>query len=414
MTNSPIEVAIERYEAALTILEEATAESSPAEKVLEVLVTRDAIQAMLIHSNQIFNPQLIKIIQLDNRLKQQAPKITQTANLADWRESFQPAEEAWWWFFEPSLHRRDQLDWLWSGLSVAFLTVSLSLVVDISSRFLSGGANALGALAVSTQSILTLLTAKSALTETGQKGIQNLLSRLKLPKYLWNEVQLGLSGLLLLGLYGLYSALPLIGDFYRRRGIKNFEAGHLASAESYYRRALALNPNDVKTNFYLGLLYEDLKDLENARLQYRIAVLGGYKEAFNNLARLYILQKNYAAAASLLQQLRLLGIDPKDKNFNFVLYKNLGWLQFEQNQLASARANLETATRLVEDQASAHCLLAQVLEKQHEFKTARTHWESCLAYAAGIIPEEAVWIGLAQQRLVTPESSSTSRIEEKK
>lgn len=412
MTNSSIESAIERYDAGLTILEKAASKPS-AEQILEVLMARSAVQAALDNSNHGFTKPFIKVIELDSRLKEQAQKITQTVSLAYWRESYHPPDEAWWWFIEPPPHRWDQLDWLWNGLSLACLTVSFSLVVDISSRFLSGGADALGALAVSTQSILTLLTAKSTLTETGHNGIKHLLGRLRLPKHLWNEMQLALSGLLLLGLYSLYSALPLIGDLYRQSGIKHFEAGRLASAESDYQRALALNPNDVETNFYLGLLYEDLQDFAKALTQYRIAVLGGYKEAYNNLARLYILQKNYAAAAFLLQQLRLLGIDANDKKFNYVLYKNLGWLQLEQNQLASAQANLETAISLINEQASAHCLLAQVLDKEDKSKQAKTYWENCVVFATGITPEEAIWIGLAQQRLVAPESAPASKIEKK-
>ena len=86
-------------------------------------------------------------------------------------------------------------------------------------------------------------------------------------------------------------------------------------------------------------------------------------------------------------------------DLNYTLYKNMGWLQLEQNQLASAKVNLQLAIDLAPEQAAAQCLMAQVLDKQKLSQQALPHWEQCLAYASGLQPEEANWIRLARERL---------------
>jgi Flp pilus assembly protein TadD len=39
-----------------------------------------------------------------------------------------------------------------------------------------------------------------------------------------------------------------------------------------------------------------MRDFDRASSEYKLAMLGGLASAYNNLARLYILDKNYAAA----------------------------------------------------------------------------------------------------------------------
>ncbi len=399
MGSTELESALNTYETVLTSLEQAGTKLM-AEEVLSVLISRDVLEDSL-HSPSVppESQVLLQILDLDSRLKGQAKRITATVDLAASRASLNPPETAWWWFLEPSPHIFDRLDWLWSTLSVASLTGSFSLALHISSCFLAGGADFFGTLAVSTQVILTFLKAQGSFTEAGKQGLRKFLCRLNLPEYWWREVELGLSGALLAGLVVFYCTLPQIGESYRRSGIKHFEAGYLASAKGDFQRALHLNPDDVETNFYLGLLYEDLQQSDQAKEEYRIAVLGGYQEAYNNLARLYILEQDYSMAASLLQRLRTQGVDPNNVELNYAFHKNLGWLQLEQNQLASAKANLQLAIDLAPEQAAAQCLMAQVLDKQKLPQQALPHWEQCLAYASGLQPEEANWIGLARERL---------------
>ena len=399
MASAEFDSVLYAYEAALMRLEEAKSKATPKE-VLTVLISRDALQEnMQGLTVPVVSDQLLKIVELDNQLKHHAALINSTINLSSSRASLDPPQTAWWWFLETPPHFLNQLDWFWSLLSVASLTGSFSIALFISSCFLAGGADIFGTLAVSAQAILTFLQAQGRFSKEGKKTLQHFLKRINIPEYWWREVELGLSLILLSSLLLFSSILPSIGEEYLRFGIKHFHAGHLSRAEGDFQRALHLNPDDVETNFYLGLLYEDLQQLNKAKEQYRIAVLGQYAAAFNNLARLYILDEQYSMASSLLQRLRMQGIDPNDVELTYAFYKNLGWLELGLNQLVSAKSNLQLAIDSDPAQPAAQCLMAQVLDKQQMPQEALPFWNNCLAHASGLFPEEAYWIGLARERL---------------
>ena len=398
MTISQLYSAIRRYEAALIELENAV-ENLSNEVILSVLIARDAVQAELTAVTQIPKRKLIAVTQLDGRLKKQARSIAQTVQLADWRASFNPPKEAWWWFLEIPIHPLDRFDWLWSAFQVVFLTGSLSLVVDISSRFLSGGLDVLSSFTVVSQSVLTLLTVGGALTKAGQTAIEQAFLRLGIKQYLWQEIKLGLSALLLLVLIGFRAFLPQIATCFNEWGLEKYIAGEWAIAQSKFERAIGLNPDDAAAHYNLGRLYEDLQDLDQAKAQYRLALRGGLDVAYNALARLSIQNKKYSEAVSLL--LKGLEIAPeKDDQVRSALLKNLGWARLKQQRYAEAESNLREAIRLDQKRASAHCLLAQVLEERKGApKSALKEWEICLRYANSRYPEEDIWIGMAQERI---------------
>jgi AAA-like domain len=204
------------------------------------------------------------------------------------------------------------------------------------------------------------------------------------------------SSLLLLGVIFLP---PWLAVFYNNRGFNNLLAGRLVSAQSDFSWAIKFNPNYVEAHYNLGILFEDLKDFERARVEYRIAAQGGLVAAYNSLARLYILEENYSEAVSLLQ-MGLKQIKNDNKPLKSVMLKNLGWAKLNQKRYAEASAILQDAISLSNDKGSAHCLLAQVLESEGDNKkSALLEWKKCLMYASSSNPEEYAWISLAKQRL---------------
>jgi tetratricopeptide (TPR) repeat protein len=377
-----------------------------SEEILSVLVARDAVRIALANTHPIPRPKIRLVTELDERLKRQAKTIARLIPLDEWRRSFHPHPEAWWWFFEPPLHPLDRLDWLWNALTVTSLVASLSLVVDISSKFLTVEPGLFGSFAVIAQSVLTLFTAGSTLTKAGQTAIEKGLSRLGIPTYWRQEVKLGLSGLLLLGLFGFRNSLPQISAYYNQQGVNNYETGEWSSAIANYERALSLDPDNAKAHYNLGVLYEDLQDFEKASTQYRLAAQGDFIASYNNLARLYIKEQKLAEAASLLWY----GLErvQQDNDLKSALFKNLGWVRLNQQRYGDAEAALRDAIALSEASASAHCLLAQALEKQRQIQAARLEWELCLSHADQRIPEEDTWLNLARQSLEGQKSNDTS------
>ncbi len=397
MSSTDLKQAVEQYSAALVEIEQARPSPS-ARQTLAALKARDLVQAALADKAQDPVDSLLTLVQLDDRLRKQAGPIAQSVNLTEWRASLNPPAQAWWWFLEAHVppHRSDRFDWLWSATAVLCLTGSLSLLVDISSRFLKGGPDTFGAFAVIVQSTLTLLAAGGALTKAGQEVIERALKSLNAPKHFWNEIKLGLAVALLLGLVSFHLSLPQIAILYNNNGLENYRAGHLASAQFDYDRALKLNPDYPEAHYNLGLLYEDLQDPDRARTEYQLALSGGLDAAYNNSARLYILEENYSAAVQLL----LVGLDSaQDDTVRYDMLKNLGWARLGQGRYAEAKASLEPAIALASEKAAAYCLLAQVLEAQDDQARALVEWENCLKFADGRNPDEDAWIDLARRAL---------------
>ncbi len=191
-------------------------------------------------------------------------------------------------------------------------------------------------------------------------------------------------------------------------GWQHYGNGDFSSAEENYQRALSLNPDNSLAQFKLGLLYEDLQQSELAEKQYLLAIEGGNQNAINNLARIYILKKNNAAAVSLITNARARFVQQKltlTPDTEYAFLKNLGWARFNEESYNEARFNLDKAFNLLpktrpenQKRADIYCLLAQVKEKQGE--NAEKHWNQCNALANPIYPEEDQWRRLAQQRLI--------------
>jgi tetratricopeptide (TPR) repeat protein len=398
MTVSELVSAVKQYNLTLTVLEKAATTHPSPQQVLNVLIARDEVRAVLTAKTQNDEESLMVIILLDQRLKKQAGLITKIVHLAEWRASLHPSPEAWWWFLQPPIQRWDHLDGLWSALSVTSLTATLSLVVDISTRFLSGGPDTLAAFAVISQSCLTLLAAGGVLTTAGRQAIESLLKKLKIPKHFWHETSFGFAGLLLLCTIAFRLSLPEIAKEYNKKGLEDYRAGRLTSALFNFNRAIKLNPDDFDAHYYLGSLYDtELFDYDRASAEYQLAVQAGNDKAYNNLARIYILQdKKYDAAVTLL----LDGLNKvRDKDVRYSLHKNLGWVRLKQKRYAEAKAELQEAIELGRDKAPAYCLLAQVLEGQNKKKNALSEWEKCLNLASSDLPDEDNWMGIAQERL---------------
>ena len=416
--NTQLEIAIEHYEAALKSLNNT---NSDIEQVLAVLNARDAVQKALKQEKSIPNSRLQKVIELDEYLRNNAEGITRAINgktankLQSWRESIQPSAEAWWWNLDDiAPHPWDRWDWLWISLSIAGWTANISLLVNIATRFLGAGVGLLGAAAVTLPSILALLQAGSQFTKTGQEGLDKLLDK-KIPQQYHQEVKLASTLVMSGALVMFWLSLPSISDWYNRNGLKNYDDKNLGTAEQDYLKAISLNSDNIEAHYNLGNLYEDWQDLEKAKKEYQIAISGDLPSAYNNLARLYLQEKKYPQAASLLAQgLSLAHKKNSEPEIKYSLFKNLGWVRFKQDRNAEAQFALQAAVSILNEKdnikyisnpAAAYCLLAQVLEKQKN--PAITEWRKCAELGSTLNPDEDSWLHTAQEKIqpkITPKA----------
>ena len=419
-TDSEFNSALKKYTRALKVLKDELAAFEQkksnqksgtelsAEICLDVFIARDEIQRYLRDRDPSIRKFLPELSQLDKQLKEQIATIEKRFPLAEWRKILDPPTSAWWWQGEAPdiIHPWDRLDWLWELLTIPTLTINFALVVSISSRFLAGGPDALGAIAVVGQSVVAMLAAGAPLTQAGQKIIEQVLEKLGLPKYLWHEAKLGIAILAFLSLFGLQNSLPNIARIYLKRGITAKDK-FPTSALADYKRAIELDPNNMEAHYRLGAIYEELLEFDKANSEYRIAMLGGCVEAYNNLGRLYIVEEGDAAKAAVLLTRAQNKVDDfrctsdtDVKSLSYSLLKNLGWARFIQKRHTEARNYLEEAIKLNPEKAAPYCLLAQVIEEERDEShiDALTAWESCLDYANRLSLEEDKWLYMAEQR----------------
>ena len=435
---------LSQYRAALQSL--ATDSPLSDQQALEILCARDALNNALTQEPFIAAELLECIHELDAQLQQHKQRIDQALELSSYRHSLPAKPKGWWWYLDQQRppHRLDRYDWVFKGLTFGGWSVSLALLVNIASRFLSGGPDVVGTFAIIVPSLITLLKAKSDLTEEEQKdndfsealkkGFEALLITWKVPKFLHAETKFCSTMALLLGLLGFWYNLPTISAIYNQRGFDHYKAGELSSAEADYQRAIALDPDNANAHYNLAVVYEHWLQLKKSKQEYQLAGSGNIPRAYNNLARLYIREGDYPEAVNLLVEgLKLTteqSVYPEDQ---YNLYKNLGWARFKQNRDDEAKIALEKAIKIAKNpdvakylpnRASASCILAQVLERQKKPEAAKEslkQWENCrnliignpsiskpnqwldLANDLGIgnpwIPEEDTWLHLANQRI---------------
>lgn len=200
--------------------------------------------------------------------------------------------------------------------------------------------------------------------------------------------KLALANLLLL-VGGLWTLSPQIVYYINKEGFLNYSNKRLNNAELYYKTALVFRPKDETVHYNLGILYEDKKDYSKARTAYQVAVNGGYNKALNNLARLEILDKQYAKALPLLEKALPLAQDNKIK---YAVYKNLGWAQLELGRYEEANNNLTKAINISSDRSVAYCLEAALLERQGNKQKSLSYWEKCYNNLQSESSEEQRWV----------------------
>lgn len=172
--------------------------------------------------------------------------------------------------------------------------------------------------------------------------------------------------------------------------------GELQHSKTLYLRAARLQPDNPQIQYNLGTLYEDLADYDSAETAYQNAINGQMEVAYNNLARLLILNGNPSGAIERLQR----GLARAEaKSVRYTLYKNLGWAQIDLLLYEEAETSLQTAIELFPEEGAAHCLLARLNQQQERYEEEIAARVNCQRYADPSNVDEAGWIGETRRRL---------------
>ncbi|HBB34078.1 MAG TPA: hypothetical protein DDZ80_07810 [Cyanobacteria bacterium UBA8803] len=289
---SPIDDAIARYKVALSAVEQAQNKPSD-EQVVELLVARDAVEYNQQKDAHFTGKSYALLIELDRRLKTQAEAIASNFPLTDYRESVKPPESSWWWFLEPPqppVHKFDRFDWVWNTLTGVCLLFATSLATHTAQAFSTEGFDVLGTLSTISQGAGVALIAGGALTDKGNKVIENILSSIGIPAHFHAETTFGFSVVMLAASYGLNSNLTTVGQWYYLQGEKLQKQGDLVSALESYQRAINFNPDQPKIYVALGKVSEEMGQLTEAKSYYEKGRALNDAAAMSGLARVSIFQ----------------------------------------------------------------------------------------------------------------------------
>lgn len=423
-----VESVVSTYRDAVEDLPRERSDTAP-ERVMRALRARDRVAAAMSSAGTSLPGETLKrLVTLDERLKSSAVGLADAVGnevLAGWRETLRPSSDAWWWSLdERAMARLAQNGLGWQLLGGLLVTMSITLSVDISQRFLSGGLDLFGIFSALFQAVLALL-AGSTFTGFEHKWLERFFSRRAArPDHqaLW---RLGLALAIFGVILSLKLSLPAIARLYEQRGQaladlpsvqdpkqaeQRDEKRNYRAAIEHFQRAIALEPSFVQAHFHLAVTYEEAHEYDKAISAYEQA-LREYESAglsdklpqlYNNLARLHVRGGNHERALQLLEEAfekHKQGLG--DTYFAYAIHKNRGWARLKLELYHHATLDLSKALALHPDATGAHCLLALVHENQEQKEQALGHWQSCLAnhHPRGE-PVEAEWIEKARERTV--------------
>ena len=386
-------------------------------RVLRALAARDVI-AWHIADARLAPADLRRIVELDERLRSHANNITVAVGprvLATWRASRQAAPSAWWWALDQVASASANPHPLWAIAAAFCLTVSVTLIGEISRRFLSVGPDLLSTFSVVVQALLAIV-AGGALVGFGRAWVDRVFNSLGIQPKFQPSARVGLAFGLVVLVVALRLSLPGIARYYNNqddfwaflRGTDRLITDtdperQVVAAMERYQRAISLDPDYAVAHYNLGSAYEDILEFDKAMVEYRAALRADplLYPATNNLARLYMSrQTDFADALTLLNPIleRARPDTIGDDRVWYALYKNRGWAYLGLGLLDPAEHDLRQALALRPEGAAAHCLMAQVLEAQGKPSVAQGAWESCVRWERGESVEWA-WLALARQRV---------------
>ncbi|MBD2616175.1 protein kinase [Nostoc punctiforme FACHB-252] len=235
-------------------------------------------------------------------------------------------------------------------------------------------------------------------------GLSHLGTKHKITKKkpLQRRLQWIITSLLLFTGFNLWKSAPDIAFELNEWG---FDSKNLVNAELYYRLALIFDPKMPEPSYNLGLLYEDQNKFNQAEAAYKRAIKQGWVDAYNNLARLYILQKQSLKAVLLLEKQLPSASEDKTK---YAILKNLGWANMELGRYEEAQTYLKKAMTIPSMRPSAYCLNIQLLELQQLKQQALPDLHKCLNLEPKT-PEEYEWRNQARKIMATLQQNTKSK-----
>lgn len=163
------------------------------------------------------------------------------------------------------------------------------------------------------------------------------------------------------------SILTTIGLLYLRLG-ENFKAFE------YLGNSLTHDPKSAKTILAAGSIIQDHQDMDVALIKYRVAVVETPNSAqlWNNIGMCFFGKQRYVAAIACLK--KALYLDP----FEWIISHNLGLVNLNSAQYASAFHYFSSSINLKADFPSSYLYLGITLSRLDDFENAVSAYQKAI------------------------------------
>lgn len=412
---------ISLYDEALNNLEQADNSQFPS-VTLRALIVRDKVALALSDEIETANSNALELLtKADRRLADLAVKVETLVGretLGNWRRSFRPGEDSWWWKLEDlAVAKQTWLKRLSTFLAILLFTFSIVLLADTFNHLRGIGANPVSTLGVLTQGALAFIAA-SAFTEAGRKWLVDKFARARFGNRTfkgWARTALALA------VFGFTLAIWFLiptsaAGYFHWQGDRYFREGLYLQAVGSYQQASSLKPYSVSHHVALAKAAEKTTDYAKAIAEYKssaalyerpgASIDDSYFFAKCELIRLLILNdKSYGLAFnhSLDLQKKIDQVSPPNRTLiQYFILTYQGWVELERKHYGTAKTELEFALKL-RDGPVAHYLLGQVFEALKRDKEAKDHFTAFLRILQRPDQFEETppdWISYAQERTI--------------
>lgn len=191
-----------------------------SEGLLAVLLIRDQLQnAMSSKAVSYPDDALQRLVKLDQRLSSIILKAKNIQWLPEYRKTFSPAEEHWWWYIDQeALAQEERKDLRWNLGALLMVTVSSALTMEIIKRLWVGTPDTISFFGT----VLSVALTSSAFTEQGREIGERLLKRIPQVQGTARAeakfVMAVIAALLVLGIWSV--GVPHLARCYHNKGVE--------------------------------------------------------------------------------------------------------------------------------------------------------------------------------------------------
>jgi len=169
-------------------------------------------------------------------------------------------------------------------------------------------------------------------------------------------------------------------EYYYRAGRLFFARNRSDLADQYLRKAVSLNPNEIRYHFELGVFFYLSKRIKEAGVEFEavLKINPADGEALLYMGKILKDAKDYAGAIPYLEKAA------RDQDFKLRALVELGGAYMSLKMLAKAIVELERAVNIIQKEAEpdslyARYFLAMCYEKTQEYAKAIAQWDKIYA-----------------------------------